>query len=337
MFRKSMLLKMISIMTAFFVLECSRTCHADELVAVAKKPTQLVKNFDERALVVGDKAFLILPDESIHTSASSSQKHYNLFRYRDGQEPAPVLTRADAMRYLGGVPVYDTVSGRLATLSREFDREKSRDATSIVIIDPSTFPAKVDVVSSNGRVNATPCFSPDGQWLAFFSSRGDAHYAQHNSTTGGVTLRVVNVVTRAERELSSPSLQMIPTGIPAWSPDSERIAFVTPFSAREYHVHTVKIDGSDFKTLAKRSRYSADSVIWPFAENLLVTQHGLPGIFKLSLLSDDISIYKTGDYIGTISYSGDGKHIQFPLLNRATGLTTRINVDRIGLDVQAMQ
>ncbi len=63
--------------------------------------------------------------------------------------------------------------------------------------------------------DSSPVWSPDGQWIAFESRRGDddANQIYVIPTTGGEAVRVTNVPTGASA--------------PSWFPDSQRIAFIS--------------------------------------------------------------------------------------------------------------
>ncbi len=91
---------------------------AVEPVPRAARPNGSAQELHAQGVVVGDEAFLVMPDESTLDPASGRTRGFNLFRYRDGSDPVPVLTRSDAGKYLSGKVTYDATSGRFATATQ---------------------------------------------------------------------------------------------------------------------------------------------------------------------------------------------------------------------------
>lgn len=90
------------------------------------------------------------------------------------------------------------------------DRETDKPATAIWVAQADgSSPARQFTA---GPKDSAPRWSPDGQWLAFISDRGDGTQLYRASLGGGEPLAVTN----------------LPQGVlqPAWSPDGTRLAFI---------------------------------------------------------------------------------------------------------------
>jgi hypothetical protein len=278
----------------------------------ATRPTVSAKELHDGGVVVGDEAFVVLGDQStIKTTfqfPGGTAPEFNLFRYRGGEDPVPVLSRDQARKYVGSYLAYNPVSRQLATVFRETRGTTMDQSNQIVLIDPTTTPAQVREVPGNGRLNGVPSFSPDGKWMAFLSGPHDAHNHQRKSNAGQ-TVRVINLATMEEREITPAALgEPIPTSIPVWSPDSRLIAFSAFYvPVRSTQIHVVQPDGKGFRTLGAEQKYSAEGIVWKSPNELLFTKIGGRGIFQINLSSGHISEFNSGaHYRGKLVISPDG-------------------------------
>ncbi|MCP4645355.1 MAG: hypothetical protein GY851_33235 [bacterium] len=141
--------------------------------------------------------------------------------------------------------------------------------------------------------NAQPIFSPDGTKVAFFSAPPNIVNLRE-ACEQGYALRVFDIETGEETVLSEPSRTVHVTSPPAWSPDGEQLAFIGFFPEHDDRphrkVHTIRADGTDFRTLLATEQYHADAVVWSDANTVLFSGEwwGDPeaGIYRVSLASD---------------------------------------------------
>jgi hypothetical protein len=314
------------------VLAVTGVAATGELAPRAARPNKSAQELHDQGVVVGDEAFLVLPDESTLDPASGRTRGFNLFRYRDGSDPVPVLTRSDAEKYLSGKVAYDATSGRFATATQPVAGRVEHSTNQIVLIDPASSPTQVQVLPGNGRLNGSPSFSPDGKWLAFLSAPPDAHNHER-TTTEGLTLHIVNRATLEEREVSPPAFDRIPTTVPVWSPDSRWIAFAASYQPRVCRIHVVQPDGTGFRTLGPDEKYAAQSVVWHSPDELLFTKIGEPGIYRISAATGQISTFKSGPYIGELALSPDRNELHAATVDPATRRLTMQTLDKRGVEI----
>ena len=104
--------------------------------------------------------------------------------------------------------------GRMAVVPvTTYDVAENKSNTDLWLLP--TKPGRARQLTSGEANDSTPAWSPDGQWIAFVSKRGDDEESQLYviAVDGGEARRVTNV----------------PTGVlaPKWFPDSKRIAFLS--------------------------------------------------------------------------------------------------------------
>jgi len=117
-----------------------------------------------------------------------------------------------ALKRLGDPAI--TPDGKIAILPvTTYDIAENKGFTDLWMVPVAGGPARQ--LTSDKASDTQPTVSPDGQWIAFVSKRGDDTENQVYviATNGGEARRVTN----------------IPTGVsvPKWFPDSKRIAFVS--------------------------------------------------------------------------------------------------------------
>ncbi len=104
--------------------------------------------------------------------------------------------------------------GRMAVVPvTTYDIAENKAITNLWLVP--TKPGRARQLTSGDTSDNSPAWSPDGQWIAFVSKRGDDEQAQLYviPVDGGEARRITNV----------------PTGViaPKWFPDSKRIAFLS--------------------------------------------------------------------------------------------------------------
>jgi hypothetical protein len=115
----------------------------------------------------------------------------------------------------------------------------------LVVIDPDT---RATTVVRNDSLGVDPSWSPDGDFMAF--DRSDENYTSL-------------YVARLD---GSPPVRLNPPGVnavrnPAWSPDSQNIAFQCTMSYGDLEICVINRDGTGFKRLTT-NRDTDDSPTW---------------------------------------------------------------------------
>jgi dipeptidyl aminopeptidase/acylaminoacyl peptidase len=115
-------------------------------------------------------------------------------------------------------PRFSPDGGRLAYVRTEIDRE-SNDYKSAIWVTP-TEGGRLRQFTTGTKRDHSPCWSPDGRWLALVSNRGgDKAQIFVMATDGGEALPL----TEAENGADNP----------VWSPDGRYLAFTARLSADE--------------------------------------------------------------------------------------------------------
>ncbi|MDH7639280.1 hypothetical protein [Sphingomonas oryzagri] len=112
-----------------------------------------------------------------------------------------------------------------------------------------------------------PSYSSDGRHIVY-RVWGDGHFG----------LRIFDLEDRSIRELTTEK-----DNLPFWSPDGELITFTRQFGPANYHVCTIRPDGSDFKILTETGANDGHSV-WTH-DNKILYSSGMYGF------RDEAAIY----------------------------------------------
>lgn len=112
-----------------------------------------------------------------------------------------------------------------------------------------------------------PSYSADGRYIVY-RVWGDGHYG----------LRIFDLEDRSVRVLTEEK-----DNLPFWSPDGELITFTRQFGPANYHVMTIRPDGSDVKTLTETGANDGHSV-WTH-DNRILYSSGMYGF------RDEAAIY----------------------------------------------
>ena len=112
-----------------------------------------------------------------------------------------------------------------------------------------------------------PSYSADGRYIVY-RAWGDGHFG----------LRIFDLEDRSIRELTSER-----DNLPFWSPDGELITFTRQFGPANYHVCTIRPDGSDLRILTETGANDGHSV-WTH-DNRIAWSSGMYGF------RDEAAIY----------------------------------------------
>jgi len=127
----------------------------------------------------------------------------------------------------------------------------------------------VRAVTDDEYYNAFPTWSPDGTSVAYASYRGETQPEIDEltgQTTGGKVLLSdwylvrVNVDTREQRVLTTTAAS--PVFRPAWSPEGDRIAYISAGSSRQPDIYVIAADGGTPVALAVTLRTKEQYLDW---------------------------------------------------------------------------
>ncbi|HEY4966407.1 MAG TPA: hypothetical protein VII28_08410, partial [Puia sp.] len=157
------------------------------------------------------------------------------------------------------------------------------DDNSIAVMDPDGSHKKKVFIPDNGNVAFAPCWSPDGQWIAF----GIGGFLQSRKTQGAKIMMVKQDGTQAQPitgdmpnagfpsfspdgnkivyrvwgekdlglrifNLKDHSITVLTEeydNLPFWSPDGNLIAFTRRHQNNNFDIFTIKPDGTDVKQI----------------------------------------------------------------------------------------
>ena len=112
-----------------------------------------------------------------------------------------------------------------------------------------------------------PSYSADGRFIVY-RVWGDGNFG----------LRIFDLETRTIRQLTDER-----DNLPFWSPDGELITFTRQFGPANYHVCTIRPDGSDYRVLTETGANDGHSV-WTH-DNKILYSSGMYGF------RDEAAIY----------------------------------------------
>jgi TolB protein len=180
---------------------------------------------------------------------------------------------------------------------------------------------KRQVVVSDGGLNMTPALSPDGNRLAFASSR-----------SGNTEVYVLDQATNTTQQVT-----VHPGGdlSPSWSPTGQDLAFTSDRSGRP-QVYVMSADGANVRRLTYDGDYNAAPAWSPRGNWIAHVCRTETRQFKLCLTSPDGQKRRqltTGNSIDdSPAWAPDGRHLVFSSVGDGKSHLYMINIDGSGLE-----
>ena len=273
----------------------------------AANPDSAATKFD--GVAVGDTLYYTELD------ASSSPAAYKLYERTGNGAPRVVALSGDASTQVGGKVIAFPGANRLLWTSPRSSAPDRLGSNCLIAFNPTDKTAKVLV--DNKRYNTDPAVSPDGKFIAFFSTPREMQ-SDKWKPGAGYALHIVDTASGVERELVGKGTVPAVACPPAWSPDVQWIAFVATLPPHGQGLYIVKSDGTMLRRLAQESKSTCDCVVWPQSNRLVVTTEDGPGLYEIDFANDTMRLAKEGMYTAPLSLSPDRRYLRATFLEGPT-------------------
>ena len=170
-------------------------------------------------------------------------------------------------------------------------------AKEIAVVDYDGF--AVRRVTSNGSLNLSPCWSPDGKYMAFTSYE-----------TGNPDLQVFRLSNGQKANISK---QNELHSAPAWSPDGIRIA-LTLTKEGNADIYTIEVKGKKFRRLTRNPSIDSSPSWSPNGREIAFTssRSGSPQIYIMDSNGGNVRrLTYEGSYNASPAWSPRGDFIAF--------------------------
>lgn len=202
-----------------------------------------------------------------------------------------------------------------------FTSYRTRSRQDIHVLELATG-KRTSLVSTEG-LNITPAPSPDGNLLAFASSR-----------EGNSELYILNMQTKALQRLTfDPSGDLSPT----WAPSGRELAFVSDRRGGP-QIYLMGVDGSNVRRLTYEGDYNAAPAWSPRGDWIAYVCRTAERQYKLCLISPDgqkrVQITTGTGVDDSPAWSPDGRHLVFS--STAEGRSHIYMINRDGRDIERL-
>ncbi len=178
-------------------------------------------------------------------------------------------------------------------------------------------------VTKHQTITMSPRWSPDGKYIAFTSykdGKPDVYVTAMNTATAVKMANFdgINLAGSFRRLTNSYAIDVSP----AWSPDNQKIAFVSNRSGSP-QIYIMDTDGSNIIRLTYEGNYNT-SPSWSPKGNRIAYEGRVNGRFQIFSIDEDgrSNVQHTADNVDheTPSWSPDGRYLAFS--SRGNGKST---------------
>lgn len=312
-----MRLSYLTPLTILFTLLLPAVGHPQNIPAEGNTVPDLVELGASSYVCIGNTVYFF-GDLTRHNRGSGAD---NLYRIGlDGEGLEPLLTPEQVQEIEQGRQnlVGSGVSHRLAFLTRSTrPAEQEGDwPVRLMLFDPIT--KSLETLVDNGQNLSWPVFSPTGDRIAFFSAPANVYTAQWNQnldTNQGYALDLIDLQSMEEREIAPQNRLLFASAPPAWSPNSQRLAFCALQSRDEGTlIHIVDATGDNHRALRESCGYDPQSVVWIDNSTLLFhttfPEHTPWGIYRMDTIGGEPELIREGNLGERLSLSPDRQLIR---------------------------
>jgi len=237
-----------------------------------------------------------------------------------GQNPRTVnITAGDTT-----VVTYDVTCQDIAKNQIVFTSDRDGDGEIYLMNADGSNPTNL---TDNTDADAVPVISNDGTQIAFLSDR-----------SGHAAIHVMNVDGSNVRKVTSPTADVVPSGLISWSPDDKKLVYIDVRSGN-HQLYTINIDGSGEQQLTDDSsrKYFVD---WSPNDDKIMyvsTPNGYGQIFTIEPDGTDQELLiNDGKSYSTPSWSPDGSKIAFVRIPNNSSYADVYTMNADGTGVQRL-